>query len=265
MIKFRFTPKITALTATFAGVYALLRIIPTFPMLGVSGGAFTLADILPPLYGIILGPYLASSAILVGTLLSFVLGRPILFLGLDFLPGMVNAAIVGLLLNRSRKTAIILYVIPLALFLVHPYTVNFIHVKVFGFRFILFFAWMHLIALLLLISPISSEAVKWINRSKNMKTPLGVALISFIGTMGQHLMGNILYESIIGIIQSTSISAFKAVWYTVFWLYPLERLTLVAVTTVVGTPMLKLAKNYLDAHLQNWAFKQKNNLLKTSR
>ena len=260
MFKFRLTSKIRALTATFAGVYALLRVVPTFPMLGISGGAFTLADILPPIYGIILGPYLASSAILVGTLLSFILGRPILFLGLDFLPGMVNAAIVGLLLNRSKHTTIVLYTVPLALFLVHPYTVNFIPVKVFGFRFALFFAWMHLIALLLLVSPISSKAVKYVNRPEGMKTPLGLALISFIGTMGQHLMGNILYENVIGVIQGTPISAFKPVWYAVFWLYPLERLTLITVTTLVGTPMLKLAKNHLDAYLQKLNIQTENKI-----
>ncbi|MEM2122588.1 MAG: hypothetical protein QXE79_03025 [Candidatus Bathyarchaeia archaeon] len=239
----KLSPRGMVLVAAFSVVYALLRVIPAFPILGVSGGAFTLADILPPLYGIILGPYQGSSTIIVGTYISFILGRPILFLGLDFLPGMVNTVITGTLSNKSRGIPIIVYLALLASFLVHPYTVNFVAVEFLGSEFHLFFAWMHLIALFLLLSPIPYRAAGWICKPYNARIAFGVAIIGFVGTMSQHLTGNLLYENIIGVLQGAPASAFKPVWYMVFWLYPIERLTLVTLTTIVGVPLLKLVRN----------------------
>ncbi|MGC8849540.1 MAG: hypothetical protein ACP5K1_04205 [Candidatus Bathyarchaeia archaeon] len=243
---FRLSPKGTVSVAAFAAIYAILRTIPAFPILGVSGGAFTLADALPPLYGIILGPYKGSSAVITGTFISFILGRPILFLGLDFLPGTVNAVIAGTLYGRRRLIPAAVFTILLMLFLINPYTVNFVTVKFFDVKFPLFFAWMHLIALLLMISPISYRIAEWIDGKPHItRTPIGIFLISFVATMGQHLMGNLLYENVIGVLQGTPPSAFKPVWYAVFWLYPIERLTLAALTTIISTPLLKLMRNYL--------------------
>jgi hypothetical protein len=238
--------KSMVLSAALAVIYASLRTVPAFPILGVSGGAFTLADILPPLYGMILGPYYGSIAIIVGTFISFILGRPIIFLGLDFLPGTVNTVIAGTLSNRNRGIPLAIYMTLLAFFTAHPYTVNFVTVKFLDFEFHIFFAWMHLLALILLASPIPYRAAGWIRKPHDAKITLGVALISFVGTMGQHLTGNLLYENIMGVLQGTPASAFKPVWYIVFWLYPFERLTLIILTTLVGVPLLKFVGKPID-------------------
>ncbi|MBS7644686.1 MAG: hypothetical protein QXR65_00045 [Candidatus Bathyarchaeia archaeon] len=170
-----------------------------------------------------------------------------MFLGLDFLPGTVNAVITGTLSNRSKFIPTAIYTILLVFFLVHPYTVNFITVEFLGFEFRLFFTWMHSIALFLLASPISHRAAEWVDGKPYSRAPLGIFLISLVGTMGQHLMGNLLYENIIGVIKGTPASAFKPVWYAVFWIYPFERLALAALTTIIGVPLLKLIGKHSSA------------------
>jgi len=70
-----FTTNRLALISSFAAVYAVIRILPTFPMLGVSGSTFAAADIIAPLYGVILGPIIWPISVILGTFLGF-LGRP---------------------------------------------------------------------------------------------------------------------------------------------------------------------------------------------
>src|SRR5206468_1745767 len=76
----------TMLMASFSALYAVLRSIPTYPMLGIPGATFKAGDIIAPLYGILLGPVLGSISIAFGTTMAFFTGAPPIFLGLDFLP-----------------------------------------------------------------------------------------------------------------------------------------------------------------------------------
>ena len=68
--------KIIALVSIFTALYAVLRIIPTVPMIGSSGNWFSVSDVIAPLYGIILGPYIGGLSIIIGTFLAMAMGRP---------------------------------------------------------------------------------------------------------------------------------------------------------------------------------------------
>ena len=92
--------KAIAMIAIFAALYAALRIIPTVPMIG-TGATFHLSDILAPLYGILLGPFVGGAAILIGTFAAIGLGSSMPFLGLDFLPAFVVAISLGLLVRKK--------------------------------------------------------------------------------------------------------------------------------------------------------------------
>ena len=66
---------------------------------------------------------------------------------------------------------------------------------------------------------------------------LAFALLTFIGTMAQHLTGSLLttmlYSSVImkkGVI---------AYWDIVFFLYPFERIMITATSTLIGVTVLK--------------------------
>lgn len=241
-------PKTIALIAIFTALYAVLRVVPTLPMIGSSGNWFSLSDVIAPIYGIILGPITGGISIVLGTFLGMSMGRPVVFMFLDFLPATVGAVSLGLLMKKKWIYAVVLNVILLAVFLIHPNTSIFVDYS----GILLPFAWLHIVALVVLVSPVGRKLVNWVNTNDATKIVAGIAIMFFIGTMMQHLMGNLLYETImaepLGFIPVTS---YPANWAFVFPLYPIERLMLIIIGTLVGTPLLRVLKNtsLLSGHL----------------
>jgi len=237
--------RLVAVVATFSVVYLIFRMIPTFAMVGVSGGTFSLADVVAPLYGIILGPYAGAISVVLGTFLAIAFGRPMFFLGLDFLPAAVNALVVGLVLRGKRLVATALYLILFFLFLVHPYTAVFVPVSIpsLNIHSFFFYAWLHVIALLVLISPLSKKAGDCVRGSSLVNLAPGILILAFIGTLGQHLMGNLLYETILGLFVGKAPEVFRLFWNTIFWLYPFERTFITVLATIIGVPVLKALKS----------------------
>ena len=84
--------KTIALIAIFAALYAALRIIPTVPMIG-TGATFHLSDILAPLYGILLGPYVGGISIIIGTFAAIGLGNACTLLRIGFPPSFRSCSI----------------------------------------------------------------------------------------------------------------------------------------------------------------------------
>ena len=52
-----------AIIASFAVIYAIMRILPSFPVIGAPGAIFALADILVPIYAIIFGTVSSKNSI----------------------------------------------------------------------------------------------------------------------------------------------------------------------------------------------------------
>jgi hypothetical protein len=235
--------KIIALVSIFTALYTVLRLIPTVPMIGSSGNWFSLSDVIAPLYGIILGPYIGGLSIIIGTFLAM-FGKPPVFMGLDFLPATVGAVSLGLLIKRKWIYAIGLNVVLLAAFLIHPNTSVFVDYSIGSTTITFPFAWLHIVALIVLISPLGRKVVQWVKTNNTTRITIGVAILFFIGTMMQHLMGNLLYETImaqpLGFIP---VEEYPANWLFVFPLYPIERLVLIIFGTIIGTSLLKVLKN----------------------
>ncbi len=236
--------KFIAIISIFTALYAVLRIIPTVPMVGGSGAAFSLSDIIAPIYGLILGPYIGGLSVILGSFLAM-FGKTPVFLGLDFLPATVAAVSVGLLMKRKWIPIIGLNIALLVAFLLHPNTSIFVNIPLGDTTIPLPFAWVHIVALLLLISPLGRKAVEWVKAISAAKVAIGVAILFFIGTMMQHLMGNLLFETIfpaIGYIPVTAFTTQPTIWSGIFFLYPLERAALVFFGTIVGTPLIRILK-----------------------
>jgi len=233
-----------AVVVTFAVVYFIFRMIPTFAMVGVSGGTFSLADVIAPLYGIILGPWGALSVTL-GTFLAFAFGRPMIFLGLDFLPSAVDVLLVGLLMQGKRLLAVVIYVVLFMAFLLNPYTSILIPISIplLNLKMLVFYPWLHLAALIVLISPLSKKAPEWVNGSSLKNITYGVLIFTFIGTIAQHLVGGILYELVLGMLAGQAPETFRLLWNIVFWLYPFERGFLIGLSTVIGVPLVKALRS----------------------
>jgi len=234
---------VVASVAVFAVLYAVLRLIPTFPMIGVSGAVFSLSDMMAPIYGVILGPFVGPLSVILGTFLAIALGKPVTFLFLDFLPATLNALIVGLILRRKVAPAIVLNIIILAIFLANPLTTLFVNVNLSNQTIALPFHWMHYIALAALISPLSRRCAEWVRGASAANLAKGLAVLTFIGTMLQHSTGGILFEVILGqYLGVVKPESYLFVWNTVFYIYPVERVLLVVLATIVGTPIVRSLK-----------------------
>jgi len=227
------------LVASLAAVYAILRIIPTFPLVGVPGAYFSVADVIASLYGILLGPYLGPLSIMLGTFIGYFAGRPPVFLGLDFMPAAINSMVVGFIMRGKRKYSIIIYLVLLALFFFHPYAPRMIQV---GFKFgedsfAFPFVWMHVIGLIILVSPVGAHISRLINEKSIKMSAIGFLLLSLIGTLSQHLMGNLLFSSII--LPTLSAEAANTIWWGIFWVYPIERVIIVILSLIIGLPIIR--------------------------
>ena len=150
--------KIIASIAIFSALYSVLRILPTVPMIGAQGASFSVSDVIAPIYGILLGPYVGGVTVIIGTFLGMALGKPVIFLGLDFLPAFINVVAVGFLVKRKWWPVVGLYVVLLAGFLLNPLTTLFINIGDIAIPFV----WLHIVALIVLVSPLGYKAGKWV-------------------------------------------------------------------------------------------------------
>ncbi len=228
--------KAIAAIAIFSALYAALRIIPTVPMIG-TGATFHLSDILAPLFGILLGPYVGGASIIIGTFAAIGLGTPAPFLGLDFLPAFVVAVSLGFLVRGKWLPVVILNALLLVSYAFDPFTSNFI-VTPWG---TIPYLWMHIVAFIVLVSPLGRKAGQWVKSSKTTLITAGFAILAFTGTMMQHLTGGLVYETVFGnIIGSMDKAAFTTTWNIVFYIYPWERLALIIGAVIVGVPVTKI-------------------------
>jgi len=236
--------KIIAFVSIFTALYAVLRIIPTVPMIGSSGNWFSVSDVIAPLYGIILGPYIGGLSIIIGTFLAMAMGRPVSFMFLDFLPATVAAVSLGLILKRKWMPVIALNIVLLVAFLIHPNTSVFVNIPLSDTTIPLPFAWLHIVALAILVSPLGRKAAQWVSTITATKVATGIVILVFIGTMMQHLMGNLLFETIMAQpIGGIPVEGYPDIWASIFFVYPVERIILVIVATIIGTPLLRILKN----------------------
>jgi hypothetical protein len=228
--------KAIAAIAIFSALYAALRIIPTVPMIG-TGATFHLSDILAPLFGILLGPYVGGLSIIIGTFAAIGLGTPAPFLGLDFLPAFVVAVSLGFLVKGKWLPVVILNALLLTMYAFDPFTSNFIVTPWGTFPYL----WMHIVAFIVLISPLGRKAGQWVQSSKTRLITAGFAILAFVGTMMQHLTGGLVYETVLGnIVGSVNKAGFANTWNFVFYIYPWERLALIVGAVLVGVPVTRI-------------------------
>ncbi len=233
--------KYVALIAIFSALYAILRIVPLGPMVGLQG-SFSFSDALAPLIGIILGPFAGGLSVIIGTFTAAALGKPLVFLGLDFLPGFINCVAMGLLIKRKWIPVVALYAILFGIFIVSPYSLLMVQVGALAIPFI----WLHIIALIVLLSPLRSKAVDNIKKFNIPRLALSLTVLAFIGTMLQHLTGTLLTEFILGApIGRMVLADFTALWTGIFYLYPFERILMVLITVVIGVPLIIAIKRSL--------------------
>src|SRR5207247_490267 len=196
---------------------------PISAYVGISS-TLTFGETFSPLAGMLFGPYVGALSVTLGTFLDFLLGRPVIFDGLDFLPGAVAAATAGLAFTGRIRESLALPILFMALFTVDPLSRSLISVGSAEVPFL----WLHLLSVM-------GMGVVWVlitKRGKDQSGWLFIASTVFLSTMSAHVAGSVIYENVLGRINAViPPSTFPSRWEAVFFLYPVES----AFFTIAGT------------------------------
>lgn len=223
--------------ASFAALYGVLRLVPIFAWIGGQGRVFTATEFVVCLYGILLGPYIGSASVIAGTFLGIAFTGRTTFFGLDFVPAMMNTLTLGFVMRKRRIISVSLFTVMLVLFLLHPYTPKLLPVP--NTSIVFPFLWLHLLAFAVLLSPLSGRAEAWVTGPSTARMIPAVLLLSVIGTMAQHLAGNLLFASMATTVMGLTPRALALSWVAIFLVYPVERSVIVGVTTIVGAAVIR--------------------------
>ena len=187
-----------------------------------------------PIIGILLEPAYGTVAVFIGTMIaSLEPGNPLKFYGLDFLPGALNVTLVSLAFRGRKVEATLMFLLMIGLFIINPYTRLFIGSGLDSPP--IPYLWMHLLALLVLISPLTSNLKTKLTSSNYRSVLISVAALALAGTMIEHLTGGVLFASVVG-------KGAIAAWPTIFLAYPVERIVLLVGATLICTPLVRILK-----------------------
>jgi hypothetical protein len=239
------------LTASLTALYVIPRTLVLDRLIGISGN-LTFSGIITPVLGVFLAPSYGIFAVFIGTMIAaFIPGSAgtLKFGGLDFLGGALNVALISLLVRGRRTEATFMYVAIMGLFVINPNTEVFVGKNLpslaIPYEWLRLpsppipFLWLHLIALGVLVSPLTRNLLESFSSGARRDLAKSVLVVAFIGTMIEHLMGGILYASIVG-----SAVALKF-WPFIFVVYPFERGALVLGAVLVCTPLLLASRDLI--------------------
>ncbi len=220
----------------FSTIYGIVRVVPLFPIIGTQT-SFPLSDVLVPLLGMMLEPKIAFLSITLGTFISFVFGKPPIFLGLDFAPAALAAFCIGKTVKNEKFLPSLLLSLAILFFFIHPNSLPFIEISFISMPYM----YLHMIALLLIVFYPFNKLIYSVERRRQML--VSVFLLTFTCTMIQHAIGTDLFLVIFGnVLGKISSEAWPIIWKTCFYLYHIERITISALSFLVTIPTLAILR-----------------------
>src|SRR5438034_10782180 len=150
-----------------------------------------------PIIGILLEPAYGIVAVFTGTMVASLFPwNPLRFYGLDFLPGALNVTLVSLAVRGRRTEATLMFLVMIGLFFINPYTSIFVGSALLSPP--IPYLWMHLAALIVLVSPLSKNIALRIgsHHYRNLVRP--VAVLAYTGTMIEPLTICLLFSQVVG-------------------------------------------------------------------
>jgi len=229
-----------ALTACFAALYVVFSVWKLFPVVGdPRGTSISAAVITAPLIGIILGPIYGVLSITLGGIAGAFLSLPGPFGPLSFLPHATAAFVSGMLTTKKQATCTVSYLLLFVLFAFFPLNGPFWLWPL--------MLWLDLIGLIVVASPLQAKAIKYLDgTSSSFHLGFGVCVTCFSATLFGHVTGNILFEIF---NWSMTTGSWRATWQSLTFIYPVERVMIVVVVTIVGTALIKALKSMTQPDL----------------
>jgi len=231
------TTRNMALTAVFASLYLLFYSWPLFPLIGSPGQFIKAGNIIAPIIGIILGPWLGVFATTVGGVMGAFLWQAGPFGPISFLPHVAVVFFAGMLYKNRRWICRITYLLSFLAFALYP---------VVGPAWLApSFLWLHVASLGFLFTPFQSKPREFMMEEENLsKLTLGVGTISLVASLFGHVIGSLMFEGVYWPSFISEISAWKSSWALLVWIYPMERILIAVFSALAGTGLVKALKVY---------------------
>ncbi len=236
-VDLRLTAKDLALVCCFAPLCTILSVWSLFPIIGAIGKSISAAAVVAPLIGIILGPWLGTVAVTLGGLVGASIAPIGPFGPLSFLPWTASALASGLLYNRRWQILTVLYSILLLAFVFYPIVgPAWLHP---------YFVWLQLVGLVVLVSPLQWRAVRCMRKQTRMREMmLGVGVLSFVATLFGHVVGSMMFEIMYWPTLIGDLGSWSWLWQSLTFLYPVERIIITVMATLIGVPLIKTLRTY---------------------
>jgi len=222
--KFQLTIHLTtrdiASISVFAALYVVLGFIPLFYIFGAYGQFITAALILAPITGVTLGPVGGTLAIAIGGIAGMSITGNMPMGIFTFLPGTFDALCVGLAFRGKWYASASIFAVFILAFAALP-----------SIGTAKYFIWFHAFALLILLSPASTLAKEYVKNNDPQKIVMGIGILAFIGVLIDHIVGSLFFQILTPIPPS--------VWEAVAFIYPIERVLVTIVATIIGTGIIK--------------------------
>jgi predicted membrane protein len=224
----RMTTKDLALATCFTALYAVFGVIKISPIIGLPGQAITAASIVAPLLGIILGPVIAGLSAFLGGLVGSFFG---FFSPLSVTAGVATALCSGLISKKKQSYAVLLY---LALFLSLTFYPNVGPAWLFPL-----YSWFQLVGLAILVSPLQSLATSYQKSTSDVRLVYSYFVTALVATLVGQIAGTLTLE----FVMSPNRDYFFGTWVATFLLYPVERIIIAVVATVIAVPLAKALRH----------------------
>ena len=210
--------------------------VSLFPIIGALGKFITLAAVLAPILGIILGPYIGSATASIGGFIGWTINQSGAFSFVSFIPGVASAFIAGLLTKGKRGISIVFYLLLLSAMAFFP---------IIGPVWLYpLYVWFQLVGLAILASPASNMASGFIQSMKTRKSAFSIGIIALISTLAGQMTGTLMFEMFVFPVSSNVEFWRTTQWLPITFVYPLERGIVTLLAILAGTPLIRAVRTY---------------------
>ena len=186
----KISTKQLALISVFAALIVIVTRLPGIPIIG--GGEIKLSVVLYPVIGLVLGPWIGFVAAILGNFIAWIIPTSTIFGLLTIPAGAIAAFISGCLSHGSGKlnwkVAVAVLLLLDALWYLSPVGLE-----------APFYPILHLAALGLVLI-FQNRILIYVHSPSRNKIVLGTALCSYVATMADHMFGNLVWISSIGLV-----------------------------------------------------------------
>jgi len=222
--------------ALLAAVYAVVSLLPGFPVIGVPGSDIKLTRSLEMGYGVALGPALGPVAAFIGAVVGRAIaggGSALLFTPLALLSSFMAATMSKRSVLGFRGWIISFLLLTGILAVWYATSVG---------QSIPLYAIPHIFGLVIILV-VRERIIDLLESQSKDRIFFGMLLLSYPSTMAGQMLGNLIFLAFF--------SPSPGFFMSVLPITLVERITITVLAAVVGTPLLLAVRSYKDGSTKN--------------